>query len=182
MGTLLLLLAATRAQEGLQVADLVQRLDTDMNGYITRDEMLRNLREYHFDRYRREYEKRADGLDEFWEPGHPVQHIIDKHDDQLHNDHHMPMVDDMDPRMDTNGDGRLSVHELMKHVGLPESVEKMMENDIDRLLAAVDSDSDGAVSHTEAFEHHRPMLHLVSHDSHAQPFPHPHGTQRGELR
>ena len=80
-------------------------------------------------------------------------------------------VDAIVSAMDQNGDGRLSVHELRRHHGLPVSVEHMMELDFERLLSEVDEDNDGAISHPEAYMHHRPMLHLVSHDSFTIPFP-----------
>ena len=55
---LLALLVA--AQERAQVQQLVQRLDGDMDGYITRIEVLRLLKaEGHTERYREEYDRRT---------------------------------------------------------------------------------------------------------------------------
>ena len=166
-----LLALLVTAQEHAQVQQLVQRLDGDMDGYITRIEVLRLLKaEGHTERYRKEYDRR--GTERLYHlDDEVVGHVIVKHDAQLHNDHHIAMPDGLNAAMDQNGDGRLSVHELRRHHGLPVSVEHMMELDFERLLSEVDEDNDGAISHPEAFMHHRPMLHLVSHDSFTIPFP-----------
>ena len=164
-------LALVTAQEHVQVSQLVHRLDADMDGYITRTEVVRFLKaEGHTDRYRAEYERR--GTERLFHLDDELTgQLMEKHNSQLHNDHHIAMPDGLNAAMDQNGDGRLSVHELRSHHGLPESVEHMMELDFERLLSEVDENNDGAISHPEAFMHHRPMLHLVSHDSFTIPFP-----------
>eukprot|EP00937_MAST-01D_sp_MAST-1D-sp2_P002289 g2289.t1 len=166
-GYLLALAAATVvvvSQEEVQVSQLLGRVDANMDGLLSRSELGKLLRAEHFDRYRRKYEARVEGLEHFYEHDHPVRHVLDKHDDMLHNDHHVAMTDDLDPKMDADGDGRLSVHELMAHMGLPPSVDHMMDDEIDALLREADEDGDGAVSHQEAFRHQRALLQLVSHD------------------
>ena len=70
----------------------------------------------------------------------------------------------MQPEVDRNGDGRLSVHEMRAHLLLPESVDHMMDLDVDALLAAADANGDGALGHDEAYAQHAPLLHIVSHD------------------
>ena len=154
------------AQETMQVTDLLARLDKDEDGYVTRAEFKAMLRAEHHHRYRRAYEAAVEHLHEYYDHGDGgAAHVLEKHDDALHGDHHVPLPEGMPAGVDANGDGRLSVHEMRAHLMLPESVEHMMDMDVDKLLAAADLNGDGALDYEEAFADHAPLMHIASHDA-----------------
>ena len=72
------------AQEAQQVADLLSRLDSDEDGYVTRDEFKALLRREKHHYYRTAYEASVEHLHEYFDHEDAVAHVLEKHDDNLH--------------------------------------------------------------------------------------------------